>query len=472
MYRFFSVAEEAVSGAASATVSAHSNYRLASTPLLPSPEMLDSVQLRVPVPPTNGAAIYGVGVGILNGQNEETEQQHQRKRMSIFARQKSSSEEADRKKRLTMPLIYRMYESQSEEFCGSVRGPDDDDFHPEEASKSLRQALAAGIQSHDKTLIDVLLAHNNFQRQKIATAYENMYARSLADDVEEESGGHFMESILALLLPAHVYSARTLFFAISGKSFERSAAVEVGLTSTASQLGVIRDTYQNEFRVLLERDLSIKVEGLFGKMLAQLLLRKTDFADDLDVEEARREADVLFKEGNVEELGRSLELFNRVFGLRSPRQIQAFVERYDTRAREAQNRSENELASGGRTESRTVRNFEWTIRKSVNIHSDIKQAILLYGFWKELNWDTFGTIASQFSPNLQKHAAVLCRETARSGVPSASRPPDNHSGGRLAQRNRSIRHLQRIQAQIRTPFDVRPAEYVQRRFPAPSQPIG
>uniref|UniRef100_A0A183CTA7 Annexin n=1 Tax=Globodera pallida TaxID=36090 RepID=A0A183CTA7_GLOPA len=84
------------------------------------------------------------------------------------------------------------------------------------------------------------------------------------------------------------------------------------------------------------------------------------------------------QEGNVEELGRSLELFNRVFGLRSPRQIQAFVERYDTRAREAQNRSENELASGGRTESRTVRNFEWTIRKSVNIHSDIKQAILLY----------------------------------------------------------------------------------------------
>ncbi|KAL3083190.1 hypothetical protein niasHS_010992 [Heterodera schachtii] len=373
MYRFFSVAEEAVSSTSS-SVSPHSICPLPSAPFFPFPKMLDSLQLNVPVSGTNGNAIYGVGIGILNGQKETDQQQ---KRSSVFARQKSSSEEADRKKRLTMPLIYRMYESQSDELCGTVRGPDDDAFHPEEASKRLRNALAAGIQSDDKTLIDVLLEHNNFHRQKIATAYENMYGRILADDIEEESGGHFMESILALLQPAHVYSAHTLYFAISGKSFERSAAVEIGLTSTASQLGVIRDTYQNEFRVQLERDLSIKVEGLFGKMLAQLLMRKTDFAEEFDLEEAQKEADILFKEGTVEELGRSMELFNRVFGLRSARQIQAFVDRYDKRVIDAQNEHGNKLASG-RRESRTVRNFEWTIRKSVNIHSDIKQAILLY----------------------------------------------------------------------------------------------
>uniref|UniRef100_A0A183BZL8 Annexin n=1 Tax=Globodera pallida TaxID=36090 RepID=A0A183BZL8_GLOPA len=136
--------------------------------------------------------------------------------MSIFARQKSSSEEADRKKRLTMPLIYRMYESQSEEFCGSVRGPDDDDFHPEEASKSLRQALAAGIQSHDKTLIDVLLAHNNFQRQKIATAYENMYARRkyghhLMFDLQNMCSGDFLRLLSRLVNPPDVASGDEMF---------------------------------------------------------------------------------------------------------------------------------------------------------------------------------------------------------------------------------------------------------------------
>lgn len=45
----------------------------------------------------------------------------------------------------------------------------------------------------------------------------------------------------------------------------------------------------------LERDLCVKVEGLFGKMLAQLLLRKTDFTEDVDAEEANREAETMFK---------------------------------------------------------------------------------------------------------------------------------------------------------------------------------
>ena len=74
-----------------------------------------------------------------------------------------------------------------------------------------------------------MLAHNNFQRQKIANTYErcngsinldhfclfSSYGRVLSDDIDEEAGGHFAESILALLTPAHIYTARTLYFAIS-----------------------------------------------------------------------------------------------------------------------------------------------------------------------------------------------------------------------------------------------------------------
>lgn len=70
-------------------------------------------------------------------------------------------------------------------------------------------------ESHDQTLIEVLLAHNNFQRQKIANSYEDMFGRVLADDIDEEAGGHFAETILALLTPAHIYSARLLYAAIS-----------------------------------------------------------------------------------------------------------------------------------------------------------------------------------------------------------------------------------------------------------------
>lgn len=73
-----------------------------------------------------------------------------------------------------------------------------------------------------------------------------------------------------------------------------------------------------------------------------------------------------------------MELFNRVFGLRGPNQIRAFVDRYDALARDAQLPTEAEGGASARREP-ARRDFEWTIRKSVHIHSDIKQAILLYG---------------------------------------------------------------------------------------------
>jgi len=63
-----------------------------------------------------------------------------------YKRQKSSSStEESRRSRLIMPLAYRMYESQNEELRGTIAGPEDEEFHPEDASKALRQALSAGI---------------------------------------------------------------------------------------------------------------------------------------------------------------------------------------------------------------------------------------------------------------------------------------------------------------------------------------
>ncbi|KAF7634689.1 hypothetical protein Mgra_00005938, partial [Meloidogyne graminicola] len=394
--------------------------------------------------------IFGISVGALFGgqitttsfNNKETSLNGINKR-HIFCRQKS--EEADRKRRMTLPLVYRMYESQSSDICGTIRGPEDDDFRPEEASKKLREALAAGIQSHDQTIINVILAHNNFQRQKIATTYENMFCRKLADDIEEEAGGHFSDSILALLTPAHIYTAKTLYYAISGKSFSRCVAVEIGLTSTLSQMKVICDTYQTEFRTSLERDLTMKVEGLFGKILLQLLVRKeesnkskTNEEDDDDEEKAIHEADKLFVEGGIEELGRSFDLFNRIFGLRSASQIRAFVQHYDRRAllstttitpKTSSKTNDSLLNSGGssgesthhkrreRSQERRGRDFETSIRKCVNIHSDVKQAILLYvRIAKNMQLYFAERLHEAISQNRPDHSSIIRILVSRSEI--------------------------------------------------------
>ncbi|KAI1720706.1 annexin domain-containing protein [Ditylenchus destructor] len=332
------------------------------------------ITIHVPTMPIASNPIYGVGVDILSELDRQKPQHNGHKKDSADSQQlrrtttkssSSSNEANDRKKRLTMPLIYRMYESQSEDLRGTVRGPDEDDFRPEEASKSLRLALSGGIQSNDKAIINVMLAHNNFQRQKIAAAYEGMYNRKLAEDIEEEAGGYFLDAVLALIQPAHIYSTRTLYYAISGRTYSRSIAVDIALTSTAPQLKVLRDTYQSEFRIALERDVNVKVEGLFGKMLLQLLMRGKDFEVDVDVELAERQVELLHASGGVEEIGRNLDLFTRLFGSQGLNQIRTFLERYDSHAMNV----DGEIRG---------KDFESVIRKNVNIHSDVKQMLLLF----------------------------------------------------------------------------------------------
>uniref|UniRef100_A0A915N412 Annexin n=1 Tax=Meloidogyne javanica TaxID=6303 RepID=A0A915N412_MELJA len=269
----------------------------------------------------------------------------------IFARQKS--EEADRKRRMTMPLVYRcvMYESQREDLCGTIRGPDDD------------------------------------------------FCRILCDDIDEEAGGHFADSVIALLTPAHIYTTKTLYYAISGKSFSRCVAVEIGLTGTTQQLKVICDTYQTEFRTSLERDLTMKIEGLFGKILLQLLVRKdepnnksSDNEGEEEEETAIREADKLFVEGGIEELGRGSS--GGGGGGEGPFH----------KSRE-------------RSQERRGRDFETSIRKCVNIHSDVKQAILLYvRIAKNMQLYFAERLHEAISQNRPDHSSIIRILVSRSEI--------------------------------------------------------
>lgn len=100
---------------------------------------------------------------------------------------------------------------------------------------------------------------------------------------------------------------------------------------------------------------------------------------------------------DLEEIGRNLELFNRLFASQGLNQIRTFLERYDAQAMAnligSGNASvatvANATSNGGymRTDSNSGgggnefrgRDFESMIRKNVHIHSDVRQMILLFG---------------------------------------------------------------------------------------------
>lgn len=131
------------------------------------------------------------------------------------------------RRRLNMPMMYQMYESQYEDLRGTVYGPSSPDFQPAKAGEKLRSACS-GLGKHslrqlrsplpetnDLDIITVIVSHDNFQRQKIQSAYEDMYKRSLIEDLEEETGGYFLDTALALLKPAHQLDTQNLYLSIS-----------------------------------------------------------------------------------------------------------------------------------------------------------------------------------------------------------------------------------------------------------------
>ncbi|CAJ0950840.1 unnamed protein product, partial [Mesorhabditis belari] len=263
-----------------------------------------------------------------------------------------------RRKRLSMPMMYQMYESQYDDLRGTICGPESPDFFPVQASETLRKALS-GIDTNDQVIIDTILSHSNFQRQKILNAYEDMYERNLLDDLEEETGGFFLEMALALFKPAHKLDTQLLYKSISNRYGDRSIAVEIACTRSTKQLKVIRESYLADYRKTLEKDLSVKVEGIFGKMLSLLLCKPRDeHGKRIDEDLVAKHATLLAR-NTVEELAKNLQTFEEIFVQHTWRHIAAVLDAADemiTKERE--------------------KDLETLIRKNKNIHSEIRQMFL------------------------------------------------------------------------------------------------
>uniref|UniRef100_A0A0N4ZJ78 tRNA-uridine aminocarboxypropyltransferase 1 n=1 Tax=Parastrongyloides trichosuri TaxID=131310 RepID=A0A0N4ZJ78_PARTI len=263
-----------------------------------------------------------------------------------------------RRARLNMPLLYRMYESQSEDIRGTVSGPETPNFHPEEVSKTLRKALV-GITTDDKTIISSIFLHTNFQRQMICKAYESMYERNLIHDIEEETGGFFMELCIALLRPTHVFSTQILMDSFTLKNQDVSIAVEIACTCTNPQLRVIKETYTSTTSRSLDKDILNKIEGICGKFLQALYVKPREDDDVINEEIIKENLNLIQSTSNFfEELGRNVELFGKLFVSPSFATIHDMIETYDLKKEPG-------------------KDFESLLRKNKNLHTEIRNIILL-----------------------------------------------------------------------------------------------
>uniref|UniRef100_A0A1I7VR40 Annexin n=1 Tax=Loa loa TaxID=7209 RepID=A0A1I7VR40_LOALO len=258
-----------------------------------------------------------------------------------------TNESVEQSKRSSLPLIYQMNVNKNKNIRGTVIGPSDENFHPVKASEKLRQALnGLGITSitfsslelnygkitskrkkmlyvvdtNEKVIIEVTVGHNNFQRQRIMNTYEYLYSRVLMDDLKDELGGFFLDTISALFIPAHNHK------------LNRAIAVEIACTRTTTQMKAIKNAYQTAFSNTLEKDVVVKVEGMFGVMLRLLLCSSRDEEINETNTLIEEHANLIVKDSNgIEKISHNVELFEKLFIGHSWKHIAKVIDTIDAK---------------------------------------------------------------------------------------------------------------------------------------------
>ncbi|CAO4376699.1 unnamed protein product [Caenorhabditis nigoni] len=277
------------------------------------------------------------------------------KKMTLSTGSSLDSETSHRSKNI--PMIFQMYESQYDDLRGTIYGPSSPDFKPVQASETLRSSLH-GLDTNDQTIINTVLYHNNFQRQKILGAYEDMYSRKLLEDLEEECGGFFFEMCQALFKAAPNYDAQCVYKSLSNRHGDRSVAIEIACTRSPRQLRALRDTYQTDYRKSLDKDITVKVEGVTGKMLNMLLCvnREEGLGVRLNDELVDKHVKML-SATTVDDIARNVNLFEELFIGHSWKHIGTVLDKVD--------------------EARPDKSdFETQIRRNKSIHSEARLILL------------------------------------------------------------------------------------------------
>uniref|UniRef100_A0A8C1WP26 Annexin n=1 Tax=Cyprinus carpio TaxID=7962 RepID=A0A8C1WP26_CYPCA len=139
-------------------------------------------------------------------------------------------------------------------------------FNAGEDAAALRKAIE-GIGTTEKTLIDILTQRSNAQRQLICKAYQDATGRTLCDDLEGDTHGHFEDILVALVTPPAKFDCQEFIRAIKGAGTNESILIELFASRSNHQIKAMCDAYLAETGRALIHDLKSEVSGDFEKTL-------------------------------------------------------------------------------------------------------------------------------------------------------------------------------------------------------------
>lgn len=199
-------------------------------------------------------------------------------------------------------------------------------FNSTADSQALRDAMR-GFGTDEQTIIDILTARSNSQRQQIKASYESEFERDLIDDLKSELGGKFEDVIVALMMPPVDYLCKHLHKAMAGAGTDEPTLVEILCTKTNEEMQEIVKAYEAKYDRPLAEQMCSETSGYFRRLLTLIVTGVRDPIGSRDAERAKEQAAELYAAGEAK-LGTDEEVFNRIMAHSSFDQLCLVFEEY------------------------------------------------------------------------------------------------------------------------------------------------
>ncbi|KAL2097455.1 hypothetical protein ACEWY4_006662 [Coilia grayii] len=197
-------------------------------------------------------------------------------------------------------------------------------FNASDDAAALNKAMK-GLGTDEDTILQLLTARSNNQRQEIKATYKTLFGKDLVDDLKSELGGKFETLIVALMTPPITYDVEQLRDAIKGAGTNEKVLVEILASRTPHQVREIIAGYKKEYDDDLEEDVTGDTSGHFKRMLVILL----QASRQQGVQEGNIDSDAqaLFAAGE-QKYGTDEEQFISILGNRSDAHLRRVFQAY------------------------------------------------------------------------------------------------------------------------------------------------
>ena len=186
------------------------------------------------------------------------------------------------------------------------------------SAERLHEALYG--KNKDETCLEIVITNNLQQRLEISNMYQELYKKSLYEEIKSKLSGNFKELVGYLFLSPQEFGAKMLKRGFKGFTIDEEIIFEILSAHTLEEYKLIEEAYKNETKKELKKDIEKYFSGNLKKKLLNLISTQRRINQTPDMKFCEQLADELIKE-EIKKWIENVNLIKKVFVECSPEEM-------------------------------------------------------------------------------------------------------------------------------------------------------